>query len=207
MITIDKPGRISPVFMGRWQPWHNGHHHIALELIREFGNLTIGVVNPDPLRPTERYERFHPRVNPFSYWQRATAIRAAIDGEGLDPLTVARVQIVPIWGMATAFERERLFLPPPERRLWVISDVGEDSADKIEILRRMDRQVRVVKELPIDVLSVNATLIRSLMAADDQKWQALVPKGALPIMAAAEYRAAIQDALHRRWPEYLEHRN
>jgi nicotinamide mononucleotide adenylyltransferase len=202
--TIDKTARISPVFIGRWQPWHNGHHHVALELIREFGNLTIGVVNPDPLRPTERYDRFHPRINPFSYWQRVKAIRAAIDGEALDPLIAARVRI---WGMATAFERERLFLPPPDRRLWVIADVREDSTEKIDILQRMDRQVRVVKDLPTDVRSVSATLIRSLIAADDQKWQALVPRGAVPVMAATEYRAAIQDARNRRWPEYLEHRN
>lgn len=201
MTSIDP---ISPIFMGRWQPWHLGHHHVAMALIEEFGELTIGVVNPDPLRPTERYDRFHPRVNPFSYWQRVRVIQAAFAAESLSAAVAARILTVPIWGMATRFQREQLFLPPAERQLWVISDVREDSIDKIEILQRSDRRVRVLRGLPYMVQSVSATRIRAMIEADDPNWRSLVPGGAISVLSHPDYRQAIHDAKDRTWPTYLD---
>jgi len=193
-----------PVYMGRWQPWHSGHHYVATALLAQYGCLTIGIVNPDTGNPTEKYERFHPKVNPFTYWQRVRMIERAFARDVAIPGPLSEIVLVPIWGMATSFKREQVFLPPPDARIWVISHVREDSVDKIDILRRMGVQFQVIRDVPTSLAMIEASIIRDLIARGSDEWKSMVPVGTAEVLQEQGARQAISDAAESTWPSYLE---
>ena len=76
---------------GRFQPVHEDHLRLFRMGLRDHGALIVGITNPDPsgrrAEPTSAH-RHREDANPFTYWERATLVRAAVEH---DP----RVLVVP----------------------------------------------------------------------------------------------------------------
>jgi len=70
------------LFIGRFQPFHNGHLKVIQEGITDFSFLYIGV-------GSSQYE--HTLENPFSYTERKTMIEVALNEQQR-----SQIQIIPI---------------------------------------------------------------------------------------------------------------
>ena len=55
------------LFIGRWQPFHDGHHALIMEAVKEGHHVVVGI------RDTKNNAG-----NPFSYWWRKRRIAKAL---------------------------------------------------------------------------------------------------------------------------------
>ncbi len=72
------------VFIGRFQPFHNGHRDVVLHALKRTRKLIILVGSADTPRTTK---------NPFTFRERKEMIEATLDAEGV---SVDRVKILPL---------------------------------------------------------------------------------------------------------------
>lgn len=79
MIKRTKAGRA--LFIGRFQPFHNGHLKVIKDILKENG--WIAIVIGGPAKPDYR--------NPFSFAERERMIRAAMRSEGIRNYEVRKV--------------------------------------------------------------------------------------------------------------------
>lgn len=65
------------VFIGRFQPFHRGHHHVVEELRDEYDSFTVVVGSPEESRTGE---------NPLTFEERKQIIRDCFPGIRVEPL-------------------------------------------------------------------------------------------------------------------------
>jgi nicotinamide-nucleotide adenylyltransferase len=73
-------------FVGRFQPFHNGHLEVALEALAAAPRVYVGITNPDvrSLQAHDSNSHRHRRGdNPFRYHERARMIAAALSDAGI----------------------------------------------------------------------------------------------------------------------------
>ena len=69
------------IFLGRFQPFHNGHFSYLQKALEYSQKLVIGITNPDPSFIAEVKSDSHrhlPDANPFSYYLRMKMIQNSI---------------------------------------------------------------------------------------------------------------------------------
>ncbi len=79
------------LFMGRFQPFHQGHLYLLKIILKDFGRVVIGV-------GSSQFSG-EPR-NPFSYSERHDMIRSTLEEEGLRGLEIVSVPDIgddPLW--------------------------------------------------------------------------------------------------------------
>lgn len=84
------------VIHGRFQVLHNDHVRYLLAGKARCRHLVVGITNPDPtltLADDAEPHRSDPLMNPLTYFERYTMIRAVLTGEGID---CADISIVPL---------------------------------------------------------------------------------------------------------------
>ena len=143
-------------FVGRFQPFHNGHLEIIKKIVKEVDELVIIV-------GSSQYS--HKLDNPFTAGERITMIRRALKEEGIQ---LSRIWIIPVPDVY-------------QHALWVSQVVGYspkfDVAYANEALTRrlfMEAGFRV-EPMPLIKREVYfATEIRKRMLAGEN-WKELVP--------------------------------
>lgn len=140
-------------YVGRFQPYHKGHHNVIAELSNSFDELVIGIGSAD---------KSHSRRNPFTAGERYMMISRAV--EELD-LTVHLVPIEDIDRNALWVSHVRSLCPPFETAI---------SNNPLVIQLFEDAGIDV-REGPIfDRSRYQGTRIRELML-DTEPWEHLVP--------------------------------
>jgi nicotinamide-nucleotide adenylyltransferase len=77
-------GKTNALFIGRFQPFHNGHLKVIRDILEENRKITILIGGPG--KPDEK--------NPFSFSERERMIRLALRSEGIEAYSVHRVSNV-----------------------------------------------------------------------------------------------------------------
>lgn len=145
------------IFAGRFQPFHNGHLWIVQTLIRKYGRLIIGVVNPDPEHPADNdYPSFRPLYNPFDFWERQQMIRQTALAAGFGDL----IFIVPLQHPRAEISSDQAFLP--RDRTWVVPPLDEHESDKIVDLERLGEDVESI-EVPDTLRYLSSSVIRQCL--------------------------------------------
>lgn len=151
------------VFVGRFQPFHNGHLKAVEGILRNVDELVIVV-------GSSQYS--HRMKNPFTSGERITMIRRALEEEGIQP---SRYWIVPvpdthvhmIWVSQVVGYTPRFSVvytnDPLTRRLFV------ERGFKVEPVPFHEREI------------YSATEIRKRILGGEN-WQELVPKGVAQII-------------------------
>jgi len=151
------------VFVGRFQPFHNGHLKAMEDILKKVDELVIVV-------GSSQYS--HRVNNPFTSGERITMIRQALEEEGIQP---SRYWIVPV----------------PDTHvhvIWVSQVLGY--TPKFDVVYTNDPLTRrlfvesgfKVKPVPFYEREVySATEIRKRMM-DGENWEELVPKGVAQVI-------------------------
>jgi len=151
------------VFVGRFQPFHNGHLKAVEGILKKVDELVIVVGSS---------QHSHRMSNPFTAGERITMIQRALEEEGIQP---SRYWIVPV----------------PDTHvhmIWVSQVVGY--TPKFHVVYTNDPLTRrlfiergfKVKPVPFHEREVySATEIRKRII-DGENWEELVPKGVAQVI-------------------------
>jgi len=175
------------IFHGRFQPLHMGHFHVLKHAIENNSEkIIIGVINPDPHEIWQsddpKFQRFHPDLNPLSYWERLLCIKAMIQEYGFNHRIFS---ITPLPRPSINSEKCSRFVPINEARFLLSIRYG----DEIEEWKRTTYEEQGLvtsviydSDLDVDVSPISAGLIRDLMVAGFDDWRSLVPSSTLSIL-------------------------
>jgi len=155
---------------GRFQPFHNGHLEYLKAAYALSERLIVGITQYDPAGndPSSPAHRLDAAHNPFSYWERAELIRAAVQWENLDE---TRISIVPF--PIDAPDKIRFFV---DRSCIMYTTIYEKwSLEKIRRLKRQGFCTRVLWRRKTK--QFEGRIVREAMEHDRQALQQLVPRG------------------------------
>ena len=145
------------LFVGRFQPFHNGHIQVIEDILKENGEIIIVI-------GSAQYS--HRLDNPFTAGERATMVRRALDE--------AKIPAVKIWIIPVADVHVHM--------LWVAKVVGYTPKFSVvysnePLTRRLFMEAGYkVKSIPFHKRSVySSTEIRQRMLTN-KDWKTLVPK-------------------------------
>jgi cytidyltransferase-like protein len=145
----------TPIFGGRWQPFHNGHLYVLNRILEVHDVAIIGIVNPDPDNPPDKdFDRFHTDSNPLYFWERALMITRLLREKGWS----SRVRIVPMWHPRASLEKDENYLPPRRRRFWYVPIIAESEEKKVADLRRLGEEVVTINNVPLDMLKFRSAV-------------------------------------------------
>jgi nicotinamide-nucleotide adenylyltransferase len=154
---------------GRFQPVHEQHLELFEIALRDADHLIVAVTNPDAgsrrAEPTSAH-RHLPESNPFTFFERAWLLRAALESRGL----TTRTTIVP-------FDLTRPACWPdyvPLRARQVVRVHGDWERDKAQRLADAGYPVTVLEGDPADRIS--ASDIRAQVRDGSATWHDLVPE-------------------------------
>ncbi|MEM1789519.1 MAG: nicotinamide-nucleotide adenylyltransferase [Candidatus Nezhaarchaeales archaeon] len=141
------------LFIGRFQPFHNGHLYSINHILERFDELIIVVA-------AAQYS--FTMDNPFTAGERIEMIRAGLEN------TYERVYIVPVDNVPSNYEWPRHVLSYTPRAQVVYSNN--------ELVRLLFRSYGLeVRETPL-LPGVSGTIVRR-MIAEGGEWERLVPAG------------------------------
>ncbi len=168
---------------GRFQPFHNGHFKLMLNILNKYSTLWIGIANPvrswstkmDSLAGAIRksVDRARsPENNPFSFIQRYEMIEKSLQAAGIEK---SRFRILPHFGFYDC-DRWEDFFPPKKETVICLSPKDPHHFEKIEVYKE--------KGYALDLMNVQAGSSGEEFrrAYPKGNWQILVPIGTKQVL-------------------------
>lgn len=146
------------LFVGRFQPFHKGHLHVILDILKQVDEVIIAIGSA---------QCSHTAEDPFTAGERIEMIRLALKTQRIDP---SKYLLIPITDLN-------------DNRLWVSHvttlvprfDIVFSNKPLVKILfSEAGFKVRSIEFFHRDEYS--ATDIRSKIVKRDEEWKNLVPK-------------------------------
>ncbi|MEW6749086.1 MAG: nicotinamide-nucleotide adenylyltransferase [Candidatus Micrarchaeota archaeon] len=160
------------LFIGRFQPFHHGHHYAIKKLLKKFKEVVIVMGSSE--------DSFSPE-NPFTCGERLEMIRACFNKSEL-----ARLIIVPVPDVN-------------DNRVWVdhvfghIPTVNEVYSNNQLVKMLFSKHGILVKQVDFyDRGPKEGSNIRKLMAEGDRAWTKHVPPSAVSVLDAVEAEERIK---------------
>ncbi len=158
---------------GRFQPFHNDHLQLVNEVVAEQGRVIVAITNAEPswrVPVPDAPHRHLDVANPFTYWQRAEMIHAAL----LPVIDPRCFRVVPF----PLHNPEHWDHYVPLGVTCWVRDRGSWEASKSRALGER----YAVRLAPRRVSEVSGTEIRRLLTQGDPAWKAMVPEGVVSLM-------------------------
>jgi nicotinamide-nucleotide adenylyltransferase len=146
----------SCLFVGRFQPFHNGHLLVIKGMTKVCGKIVVAIGSP---------EASHKSDNPFTAAERREMIQRALQAEDIIPNFDVSIVEVPDVGDDEAWGAKCLELAEHPHQVWTGNEWTKACFERLGI------EVKSIKEVP----GVSATEIRRRME-EGGDWKALVPK-------------------------------
>ena len=153
------------LFIGRFQPLHHGHIYILNNILRNYKLLKIGIGSS---------QLSNIKSDPFTFEERSNFISSALQKRKINP---NRFEIFPIPDIFNANK-------------WVehvISIVGEFNTifSNSEWVRQLfqNKGINVGEKIGIFKKKYNGSNVRKLISKENKKWQSLVPKEIVNLIA------------------------
>ncbi|MBI5390174.1 adenylyltransferase/cytidyltransferase family protein [Candidatus Woesearchaeota archaeon] len=141
------------LFLGRFQPFHNGHFAVVKKALQEHNVLVVAVGSAQEKR-TEQ--------NPFSYEERKEMIAAALRAEKLTGWKIVAIPDIPN-------DEEYVEHVRSIAGAWDVMYSGEDD-DTRKLFKAKGEKVIVTGRIN----GIHATKLRKMMK-DGKEWETLVP--------------------------------
>lgn len=148
-----------PIWGGRFQPPHIAHEYISKTVFSRFAKACVALVNPDPTSPPvhpDEFERFHPTLNPLTYFERLILWSRILHDQGL----LKRTVIVPTWHPRISLLFDNAFLPPQSRRFWVVPAQSDEEWMKVRDFEKLGERVFTDIQIPRKLMGVSSSEIR-----------------------------------------------
>ena len=161
---------------GRFQPVHDQHLELFAIALRDADHLIVAITNPDHEARHEEPSSAHRHLaeaNPFTYFERARLLQAALAAKGW----TERTTIVPFDLTRPACWPD--YVPPHARHLVRVYSGWERR--KADLLRDAGYPVTVIDGDP--ATKTSATDIRARLREDRAVRSGLVPEGVAPVLA------------------------
>lgn len=152
------------LFIGRFQPLHNGHLRAIRYALERVDELIIGVGSAQYSYSIE---------NPFTAGERILMIKNALEETGIN---LSRVYIVPIVDV----HNNNIWVAHVESLVPKFNVVFSNNPLVIELFTSRGYKVEKIPMYKREILS--STYIRKLMLKGDSKWRKLVPKAVADII-------------------------
>ncbi len=170
------------MFHGRFQPFHNGHLKVCLEILKNHEQIIIAIANPTRKYPSELIdetpediaseinEHRRPKNNPWSYWQRYKMIKGSLIKAGVNP---EKINIIPRFAPydKLPFNWDNI-LPKKEDVVIYLSMKDKHHDIQKELYTKEGWEV---KELPNMNFDISATEVRERIK-NKENWEELVPE-------------------------------
>lgn len=143
------------LFIGRFQPLHNGHMLVIEGMTKLCGKIWIGIGSSDD---------HHTKENPFSAKERIEMMQRALQGKDLIPLFDINFVEIPDETDDIAWRTKVLEKTGSVDVIWTGNDWTAKCFEGVI-------PVKPIKEVP----GISATIIREKMKSGDD-WQKFVPK-------------------------------
>ncbi len=160
---------------GRFQPVHEQHLELVGIALAECQHVIIAITNPDTgsrhEEPTSEH-RHTDSANPFSYFERARLLHAAVQARGW----VERTTLVPF--NLTRPDLWSQYVPLEARQY--VRAFSEWERQKAQWLARRGYPVRLLDGDPATKMS--STDIRASLDAGDGEWRKRVPAASQPLL-------------------------
>lgn len=162
------------LFIGRFQPFHNGHLYAVKKILEEADELIIAVGSA---------QMSHELDNPFTAGERIEMIRRTLNSEGIDP---SRYLIIPVHDA-------------PAHRVWV-SQVESQTPRFDVVYTNQPLTRRLLSEAGYEVRSIRpymreiyeATEIRRRILSGED-WSMLVPREVYDFVKEIDGEGRIRD--------------
>lgn len=143
------------LFIGRFQPFHNGHMLVVEGMTKLCGKIWIGIGSS---------EKHHTNEDPFSAQERIEMIQRALQGKDLIPMFDINFVELPDETDDAAWRNKVLEKTGPVDVVWTGNTWTANCFEGVI-------PVKPIKEVP----GISATVIREKMKTGGD-WQSLVPK-------------------------------
>ncbi len=163
---------------GRFQPFHNEHLEYARKAAERCRRLIVGITNPDPSEVSPESTSLHRHLtenNPYTFFQRLQMVLGSLRDEGIDP---HRLLVIPFHIHEPA--KWRHYLPPSERLVHFVRVFSSWERAKVERIQAAGYAVEVLD--PGIKKGIEASEIRRLLAAGDQRWRQMVPEAVAAVL-------------------------
>ena len=164
------------LFVGRFQPFHNGHLHAIKKILEEVDELVILVGSA---------QISHNPTNPFTVGERMQMVRGALDEEGISP---KRYWLIPVPDaeMHAAWVAQIISYTPPFDCAFTNEPLTR------RLLREAGFKTRTIPLYRRDIYW--ATEIRNRMESE-RSWEELVPKAVADVIKGVEGVGRVKDLL------------
>jgi nicotinamide-nucleotide adenylyltransferase len=152
------------LFIGRFQPFHNGHLHLIKEALNEIEHLLIGIGSSREVNKEK---------NPYSYVQRKEMVEAALQGNNITNYSIHEIPDFPDDSDWIRYIKENL----TEFDIVFMSDKNTAGEQWVENCLKKDC---IIKKIP-SLKGVDATTIRKLIK-EKKGWKHLVPEEVVECM-------------------------
>lgn len=166
------------LFVGRFQPFHNGHTEAIKRIAKEVDELIIVIGSP---------RHSHELENPFTIGERILMIRSALDEMGVDP-------------------RKYYVIPVPDVQMhatWVSTVTASTPSFEVvysnePLTRRLFKEAGFrVENIPFyHRKKYSATEIRNRIL-NNQSWEGLVPKSVAQLIKETDGVERLRDLARR----------
>ena len=144
------------LFVGRFQPFHNGHLLVVQGMAKLCGKIIIAIGSSQESGTAD---------NPWTVQQRKDMIQNALQGVDLIPLHDIMFIEVPDEKDDGSWVKRVLELAGPVEQVWT------GNAHTKKCFEGMGVEIRNIKEVP----GISATEIRAKIKAKDESWKEKVP--------------------------------
>jgi nicotinamide-nucleotide adenylyltransferase len=145
----------SCLFVGRFQPFHNGHLLVVKGMTKVCGKIVLAIGSP---------EKDHTADDPFTVAERREMIQRALQEENIIPNFDVSFIEVPDMSDDAEWTKRCLELAEEVHQVWTGNEWTRNCFEAAGI------EVKEIKEVP----GVSATEVRRRMKAGED-WKALVP--------------------------------
>lgn len=153
----------TPLFPGRFQPFHNGHFLVVQGMVKTMGNPIIVIC--DPLKPQNTEDAL------FTLEERREMISAALLAADIMDATIVTAK-----DAASDADWVRYVLDAAEKKNDVVVWSGRE-----EVRTAFEAQGIPTKKI-VPVPGIDAQVLRAHMRAGNGEWRKKVPAGALDVI-------------------------
>lgn len=160
---------------GRFQPFHYGHVDYLKEALNIWPKIIIGLTALKPINealPGSEH-RANATSNPFTYWERMTLIKFALDDINVNHEDISFIPF-PI------DEPENLVYSIPKSITCATTDLYEWNKEKIKRLNKYGFSTHVLKKCV--KMDFDGSTIRKLIIDGNEEWKKYVPPSTITLI-------------------------